>query len=165
MRPTPKQVRELLEYDPVTGFFRWREPSWRRTSGWFNGIDSHPRYRRICVGKRHYMAHQLAFVLMHGRWPTKEVDHINGCGSDNRWSNLRLVTRNQQMWNAKISKRNTTGVHGVMMVVNKSGRIRFRAFIRVNRKGISCGTFDTVAEAAIARKAAEREYFGEFART
>lgn len=161
---TPKQVRELVKYDPVTGLFLFRHFFTSRPIGWYEGNRGVRGYRRIWIEGRNYMAHHIAFVLMRGRWPTKEIDHINGIESDNRWINLRLVTRLQQCMNRKTAKHNTTGVSGVSRFVTKDGQLRFRSAMRINRQFISLGVFDTVEEASAARKVAERKFYGEFAR-
>jgi hypothetical protein len=164
MRPTPKRIRELVEYDQATGLFRFRRPITRRPSSWYEGSKSVRDYRRMYIDGHNYMAHQIAFVIMCSRWPTREIDHINGIESDNRWRNLRLVTRGQQTMNRKMSKHNTTGAAGVSRFLTKNCELRFRATIAVNRHVFSLGLFDTVAAASRARKAAERRYYGEFAR-
>lgn len=55
-------------------------------------------YLRVMVGGKSYYQHQLAFFLMECRW-ANEIDHINGDPSDNRWVNLREVTRSQNNMN------------------------------------------------------------------
>jgi hypothetical protein len=52
-----------------------------------------------------------------------------------------------------------SGVKGVY--ANTHGR--WQARLMVNRKILNFGTYDTIAEAAAARRKAEREHFGEFA--
>jgi len=43
--------------------------------------------------------HRLAWLLQTGSWPSNEIDHINGVRDDNRWSNLRDVSRAVNMQN------------------------------------------------------------------
>lgn len=88
------------------------------------------------------------------------VDHINGDILDNRRSNLRVTTQKNNSRNTKIAKNNSTGVTGVSL--NSNGK--YRARIMVNRHEIFLGIYDTLAEAAKARKHGEEKYFGEFAR-
>lgn len=60
----------------------------------------------------------------------------------------------------RLSRNNTTGVKGVHPVKNKNGGpIRYQATIGLKRQIIRLGVFDTVAEAAIARREAEIRYY------
>ena len=87
------------------------------------------------------------------------VDHINGNPSDNRRCNLRLCTSTQNARNVSAGKNSRTGVLGVKKV--KGGK--YVAHIMVDRKSITLGRYDTIEEAAAARKEAEQRYFKEFA--
>lgn len=80
-----------------------------------------------------------------------EIDHINGNRLDNRKSNLRFVTHQQNAFNTK-SK-------GIWFSKNEK---KWRAGITFNAKNISLGYYKTRAEARAARLTAEKQYFGEF---
>jgi len=41
------------------------------------------------------LSHRVAFALMAGRWPERDINHRNGVRNDNRWSNLREATHAQ----------------------------------------------------------------------
>lgn len=86
------------------------------------------------------------------------VDHINHDKTDNRKSNLRIVTPAQNNYNHSLQRNNTTGVTGVYQINGK-----WTAKIQVNYKQINIGTFLTKEEAVEARKAAEEKYFGVYA--
>lgn len=88
------------------------------------------------------------------------VDHINGDKLDNRKENLRITTQKNNSRNLALSKNNRTGVTGV----SKTPNGKYRARIMVDRKEIRLGTFETLKEAAVARKNGEIKYFGEFSR-
>lgn len=88
------------------------------------------------------------------------VDHINHNTLDNRKSNLRLCTKQQNNMNRSKTSKNTSGVVGVYW--DKS-RGKYAASICINRHSKFLGYFNTVEEAAEARRQAEIEYFGEFA--
>ena len=77
------------------------------------------------------------------------VDHINGDGLDNRRSNLRVVTHQQNMWNRKVNKNNKSGYTGVIWNAYKK---KWAAYARVDGKMTEFGLFDTKEEAAKARE-------------
>lgn len=85
------------------------------------------------------------------------VDHINGNTLDNRRCNLRICSHTQNMQNQKLRSNNTTGVKGVTKCGNK-----YRATIRVNKKDIHLGMFNTLEQAKEERLKAENMYFGEY---
>lgn len=90
------------------------------------------------------------------------VDHINGNKSDNRRSNLRVVTAHQNAMNNGLSKSNTSGTTGVFF---RKDRNKWKAGICFHRKQIWWPKlFDTYEEAVNARLLLEEKYFGEFAR-
>ena len=87
-----------------------------------------------------------------------EVDHINHCKTDNRRNNLRICTKIENTRN-RLSYKNKSGIVGV----TKYHDGKWKAYITVNRKRISLGTYVGKRDAIVARLKAEKEYFGEFA--
>lgn len=87
------------------------------------------------------------------------IDHINHNMSDNRLSNLRVCTIQENGMNRKTSKNNKLGVKGVYQI--KSGK--YKAQIKFNQKTIRIGEYNTVKEAADAYDKKALELFGEFA--
>jgi hypothetical protein len=75
----------------------------------------------------------------YGKWPENELDHINLDKLDNSISNLRDVTRLEQMQNLPAYKNNTSGLVGVYL--RKSGK--FQALVQYNGKNHYVGQFDT----------------------
>ena len=88
-------------------------------------------------------------------------DHIHGEKSrfDNRKSNLRICTNQENCRNSKLAKNNKSGVTGVYW---DNTHKKWKAQIKVNYKYISLGYFDVFEKAVKARKEAEEKYFGEF---
>lgn len=85
-----------------------------------------------------------------------ETDHINRNKLDNRKVNLRSVTRSQNTVNHTAHKHNITGIKGV--VWDRKLR-KYRAQIGVDKKRVSLGYFDDIAEALKVRKEAEHTYY------
>ena len=90
----------------------------------------------------------------------RTIDHINRNRLDNRKSNLRYATPQQNCMNKSKQSNNTSGYPGVSW---RKDRNKWRAFITVDRKQIALGLYENKEDAITARKAAEEKYFGEFA--
>lgn len=84
-----------------------------------------------------------------------EVDHINGDGLDNRRSNLRLVTRTENLRHRSTFRNSKSGFKGVQY---NSANGKWRATLNL-------GTFDTAEEAARAYDRVIRRLFGSLAKT
>lgn len=140
-------------YEPETGLIYSKH--FKRPVGVFDGGS----YVVIQINRKLYKAHRLAWLLHYGEWPTLEIDHINGDKSDNRLSNLREATRQQNILNRRMFKNNTTGVKGVSRARN-----RFRAQLWHNGAPVLSQLFDTLEEAAAAYEAKANELFGEWHR-
>jgi HNH endonuclease len=88
---TAERLRQVLDYCPDTGEFRWLvRLSYRgqagEIAGAFNGPDGH---RRIGIDGCSFSAARLAIFHVTGRYPKYEVRHLNGDPSDLRWENLK----------------------------------------------------------------------------
>ena len=93
------------------------------------------------------------------------VDHIDGDTMNNRRSNLRICTRQQNNMNRRTYPNNTSGHRGVHHTSERyKYKNRWLANIKVNRKLICLGYFATFEEAVAAREAAEQKYYGEYVR-
>lgn len=149
-----ESLRDRYQYDPRTGEFLRRVNSKRRPNalvpaGWINKTTGYAELRidGVC-----YKAHRLAWLYVYGEWPT-EVDHINRSKSDNRIANLREVTRAQNMQNAVTGPKSRTGVRGV---AHHPASGKFAAYISRDNKKVWLGVHDTIEQAAVVRRAAER---------
>jgi len=103
-------------------------------------------------------------VYMHRRImgePTCLVDHVRVRETlDNRRSNLRLATKQQNNWNCGHNRKNTSGYKGVAW---HKGDKRWRAYVKVDGQQKFIGNFMSREDAANARDDAARKLFGEFA--
>lgn len=152
---TPARLRELLHYDPSTGVFTWKVRAARRIHvGDVAGSVKGKGYLAIGVGGRLYPAHRLAFLYVRGVWPVNHIDHINGIHDDNKFSNLRDVTRSVNMQNQKKAHAcNKLGLLGV----RRNGK-GFQAQIRLGGRLKCLGTFPTPELAHVAYLKAKREH-------
>ena len=117
MKPDISQelLHALFTYDPDTGvFIRRVSTSSRAREGQIAGCIDGDGYYLITVTGIQYRAHRLAWLYMYGAPAEGFIDHINHCRTDNRMSNLRVVTNADNLKNrARATKRNKLGVLGV----------------------------------------------------
>lgn len=153
---TRERLQEVLDYDPSTGRFTWLvRPARNVRAGDIAGCLISTGYIRIGIDGEDHLAHRLAFLYVHGRWPSETIDHINGTRSDNRLSNLREASTSENMQNLRTaplgSKCPLLGVSP-----NRKGTA-FRAQIRVEGKKMYLGTFPTAELAHEAYVRAKRQ--------
>ncbi|MDB2089370.1 HNH endonuclease [Clostridium paraputrificum] len=87
------------------------------------------------------------------------VDHINRNPLDNRKSNLRCATPQENGFNKSVRKDNKTGVIGVEYLPKRN---IWRGKIKYNNNTIHLGYFNDFNKAVIARRIAEEYLFGQF---
>ena len=152
---TAGRLRELLHYDAATGIFtRLTRPSNRVQSGDAAGCMS-GGYRIICCDDVQYLAHRLAWLYITGAWPIANIDHIDGRKANNRFSNLRDVSRavNQQNMRRPMISNKSSGVLGVSWSKHAG---KWRASLRIAGKATNLGYFATTELAHAAYLAAKR---------
>lgn len=151
------RLKEVLEYDPDTGDFRWKidRRGVAKAGNIAGSWDVSKQYWMITVFGVRYPAHTLAWFYVHGEWI--RPDHEDRNRLNNKINNLRPANRSQNAANQDVRCTNLLGVKGVQA---RNGK--FRAYITVNYKTIHLGTFSTLGEAINARQAAAKEYFGQF---
>ena len=156
--PFYQKAKELLEYNPDTGVFTWRVSNSNRVKiGDIAGcLHKNSGYTLIRVGDKLLRAHRIAFFIVNNETPNV-IDHINGDRSDNRISNLRSCTSQQNGFNSSKQINNTSGYRGVSKAGNK-----WRARIYIKNKETSLGHFDCPKEASRVYEEKARELHGEF---
>lgn len=100
--------------------------------------------------------HRMIYIMHNGEIPSgMEIDHINHIRTDNRISNLRIVSSSDNMKNKSLYKNASSKTHGVRFVKNRN---KWAARIKVKGKDIFLGSFDEEGAAIKARLHAERIY-------
>ena len=132
---------------------------------WRWQVDNQGYAKRIISvdgGRQAVFMHRLILGLKYG--DKLLADHINHNSLDNRRCNLRIVNNSQNQANSYAASKNLIGYKGVRYHPLYPGHCKaWRAEIRVNRKGIYIGSYETAGEAALAYNKAAIEYFGEYA--
>lgn len=154
-----EKIKDYVRYEPESGNFYWLinthgHGKTIRPGDIANALSGQG-YLQINVMKRIVRQHRLAWFFMTGEWPPKgmDIDHINGVRDDNRWTNLRLVTRSRNGLNAGLRKCNKSGVIGVSY---QKRRQVWDARIRVDGILHLLGQHKNFDDAVRARKDAEQ---------
>lgn len=100
--------------------------------------------------------------LMNATKTNQIIDHISRDTTDNRKSNLRIVTVRENSFNAGERINSTSGIRGISW---RSDNKKWRVRIGIDYKEISVGNFEKLEDAIVARISAEKKYYGEYART
>ena len=106
---TQERLKEYLKYNRDTGIFIWRVGRGGVHVNHPAGTKDKNGYIVIRIDGTGYKAHRLAFLYIEGRFPNKQVDHINRIRHDNKWENLRHSTIRENSEN-KINNNNFIGV-------------------------------------------------------
>lgn len=157
MTLTAEIVREHLAYDPETGIFTRLVSSGYRgchKAGKAVGSSNGGKYLETMLLGHRVLLHRLAYLYMTGEWPTDDVDHIDGDGRNNRWNNLREVTRKTNIQNQR--KAQSSNKSGFLGASFDKFTGRYVARINSNGKYLNLGRFDTAEEAHAAYLEAKR---------
>jgi len=156
---TQEELKEMLRYDPETGFFWWNQQIFNN-SRTMDRPAGHTTVRNELILKingKNMRLHRLAVLYMTGETPPDQIDHIDGNRSNNKWNNLRLCSNLENSQNRKVRKDSMSKLIGASYDKNAKGK-KFRASLTVNGKCIFLGQFATAEEAHAAYVAAKPLY-------
>lgn len=159
---TQEQIKQILEYNPLTGDFIWLKSTGKAKRGNIAGGIKADGYRRIGIDGKSYAAHRLAYVYMVGPLPAQELDHKDVNRSNNAWDNLRLCSRAENQHNKSIGKNNSSGMKGVTFSKN---RRKWKAEIGLNNDRIFLGYYDDPELADLVVTEARDKYHKQFSRS
>lgn len=164
---TQELLKELLDYNQETGVFIWkkRERNHFATQRGFNtwntrwsskeaGSLRNEGYICISIFGKTYSAHRLAWLCIHGEWPT-EIDHINHSKTDNSFFNIREASRTENNKNHPLRKDNKSGFNGVTWYKADS---KWVVHVMAHGKDVFLGYFTSLKDAIAVRKAANIKY-------
>lgn len=167
-KPSPiniERLREVLDYDAVTGTFLWKKRiSIRICVGDVAGVvrNTGPRpYVVIGIDGEKYLAHRLAWAHHYGEPPPPKIDHEDGDGCHNWISNLRASTHSQNLANMRKTVKSSTGFRGVYPY-GPTGK-KFEAKAMKDYRPVRFGIFDNPEDAYAAYCVGIKSLFGEFA--
>ena len=169
-----RELKRKYKYDPEAGIFtrrdgkihanRLKEVYADKPERWNgagklvltkNGFVIDNCYNGVTLSGKRYKNNRAAFLYMKGYLPEGVVVHIDQVKTNDRWDNLREVSYSCNSKNAKLSKKNKTGVKGVFYSEKEK---KFVVNISGNGKNIRLGSFKALLEAAEARHKAEIEF-------
>ena len=159
--PSQEELHRLFEYKE--GNLYWKiKPNRRIKIGNKAGSLHGTGYVHLKINTVEYRMHRIIWAYHYGAIPSNlQIDHIDGDKVNNTIKNLRLATHGQNQSNNKRAYRNSrSSILGVYW--HKRDR-KWSAEIKTNSKSIYLGCFANQEDAIAARKAAELQYFAEFA--
>ncbi len=152
-------IIDAVDYDLVADYKWFANPSGKTfyamarkrvgRHGYKNGV--------IRFSERKVSMHEVIFGVKEGL----EIDHIDRDGLNNRRSNLRHVTRQQQMCNTGPRKGKYKGVWRETRRI--SGKCWVAGITIPGGRQKYLGSFDTAEEAAAAFNEAAQQYYGQYA--
>lgn len=152
--PKPMPAYSLLSrdlmYEPETGKLKWMRTARGRRRAEAGSLNKTTGRWTICFKGETYLRSRIAYYLQTGTDPGKlQIDHINHDPSDDRWSNLRAITRSANCF-ARRAHNKSTGLKGVYERKLQDGTPRYDTMVCWKRKTHYLGTFSDKGAASLA---------------
>lgn len=147
--PTPsiERLREVLDYNPLTGDLILRIDTKGRTAGSVAQRELTGGYSYVMVDGKLMRAHRAIWALVYGEWPEGGIDHVDRDGTNNALTNLRLAGPSQNARNR--IRRGKSGYKGVHADNKGCGRF-YTLVCPGDSKLIQLGSYNSPEEAAYA---------------
>lgn len=148
-------IRKLFHYDEQTGVFK--RIGRLKSNGEISKCDfvgkatSTHGYLQYTVKDKTYDVHRLIFLYVYGKFPDCDIDHIDGNRLNNKLSNLRAVSRTENLRNVGRKSRQSKSGHLGVGLNNTTGK--YRVWI----SNLFFDGFLTLEDAISFRKAKELE--------
>lgn len=155
---TQPYLKKVFDYDP-DGFLIWKINKGRRTRVGDKAGTYGSDYAKVKLNGKNYLVHRLVFLWHNGFLPTG-LDHRDRNCWNNRITNLRSASQEENCRNTKIYKNNQTGLKGVFFFKKHK---KFHASIGVRGRVLFLGSFNLKQNAAKAYNQAAKKYHGKFA--
>lgn len=152
-------VVSLFNYNPLSGILSWKVDRRRVKAGDICGSPDTKGYLRVGINGRRYRVHTIIILFVYG-FISEQVDHFDMIEDNNRLSNLRPCTKNQNQHNKKTNRNNTSGFKNVYW--NKSCN-KWQVQVGLNGKDYNFGVFANIENAVKASISARIQLHGDFA--
>jgi len=159
--PSQEELHKLFEYKEGNLYWEIKPRNGIRIGDKAGSLNA-KGYITLRLNNSLYKMHRIIWVYHYGAiFNNLQIDHIDGDKANNIIENLRLATCSQNNCNNKNAYRNSkSNILGVSWSKTKR---KWVSQICKNNKPIFLGYFLNQEDAITARKAAELQYFAEFA--
>lgn len=147
-----KVIRDRLDILPETGEVLTKgrnKPRGRLSSGGYYRVSVEYNGKVFSKPRSHFI-----WWAVTGEWPSSEIDHIDRDKKNDRFSNLRLVTRRENQVNNPTRCDNKSGYKGVHY--DRGWVVQ----LRVKGKKVFCGRYKCIHTAAIVYNYAAKHFHG-----
>ena len=154
-KPTQQELLKYLKYDPITGHLTWIKKAGNSTI--LNsraGSTTKTGYRRFTFKGKNYQEHHIIWCIVHGHFPTHQIDHEDQVRDNNAIHNLKEVTQSE---NARNRSRRNTHIDEAGIWYCKR-RKRYIAEITYEGKKVYQATFINIDEAIEQRNIKLKQY-------
>lgn len=152
--------KEYLQslFDYRDGELYWKISKQKIIKGSKAGTLHHSGYVYLRINGKHYASHRLIFMMFNGYLP-EFIDHIDRNKSNNKIENLRATTKQQNSFNANLSKANSSGIKGVSW--HKKDK-KWQVYLSVNKKLKNFGSYYDLNLAKFVAETMRYKYHKEF---